>query len=58
MVIVFFFRDTVVQVHPGESWTVCSIAPAMIFRNNHKSISMGELQETLTPWNEKAHAAT
>ncbi|KXL44489.1 MAG: hypothetical protein FE78DRAFT_429906 [Acidomyces sp. 'richmondensis'] len=43
------FLDTVVQVQPGENRTVCSIALAMIFRNNRKGLSMGELQRRLLP---------
>jgi hypothetical protein len=43
------FSDTVVQVFPGETSMVCSMALSLIFRNNYKGLSMAELQRHLQP---------
>lgn len=43
------FLDTVVQFQAGETSTVCSIALGLIFRHNHKGLSMAELQQQLKP---------
>lgn len=43
------FLDTVVNLQPVETSTVCSLALSLIFRHNRKGLSMAELQKQLKP---------